>query len=329
MKMPVFDSEFHFKITGEEAHGYYFNFARRENNIFTFKALRNAGYRFSDRPEQTFENLNGRWKIVFDNENDEGKIAVGMFRQEGNRLTGTIQTTTGDYRYLEGEMNGKRLWLSAFDGSHVFLFTAIVEGDSIHHGHFFSGHHWHDTWNAIRDSTVTLADPDSFTLLNPGYTSVSFSFPDENGKIISSTDEQFKNKVLIIQIMGSWCPNCMDETKFLSAYYNDNRNKDFEIIALDFEKIMDSTTVRNNIRRLKKRFDINYPVLFAGSAVKSESVKSLPSLSRVFAFPTTIFIDKNGNVKKIISGFSGPATGKDYELFIEKFNKLMEKLLSE
>ena len=216
--------------------------------------------------------------------------------------------------------------MSTFDGSHLFLFTALIKNDSLSNGEFFSGQHWHDTWKAKKDEHARLISPDSLTFLKPGFDKVSFTFPDENGKNISVSDEAFKNKSVIIQIMGSWCPNCMDETKFLSNWYNKNRKNNIEIIALDYERFSDTTIVNKNIRRLKKRFDINYHVLFAGSSDKKEAALTLPMLTRVFAFPTTIFLNKEKKVVKIHTGFSGPATGEEYEKFIAWFDSVVKKL---
>ena len=57
------------------------------------------------------------------------------------RVTGTFLTETGDYRYLEGVVDGDSLKLSCFDGSHAFLFHAALDQDSFR-GRFWSGTHW-------------------------------------------------------------------------------------------------------------------------------------------------------------------------------------------
>jgi thiol-disulfide isomerase/thioredoxin len=162
--------------------------------------------------------------------------------------------------------------------------------------------------------------------MKPGYDKFEFTFPDENGKKVSLSDAKYKDKPLIIQIMGTWCPNCMDETKFLSDWYNSSKRKDIEVIALTYERFSDTAIVNNNIRRLKKNFDIKYPILFAGPSDKKEAAKTLPMLNRVFAFPTTIFLNKDKRVVKIHTGFNGPATGVEYHLFIDWFNSVTGQL---
>ncbi len=328
IQMPVFDSEFLCVLKENSITGIFFNHARKADNVFPFHAQLGLSYRFSDRPERTSLNITGKYHVVFNGEDKESKDAVGVFKQEGNRLTGTFLTTTGDYRFLEGEIGGNRIWLSAFDGSHLFLFTALVRGDSLCEGQFFSGKHWHDTWTGMKDENANLLSPDSLITLRTADSKINFKFPDENGKMISLSDKKYKNKAVIIQIMGSWCPNCMDETKFLADWNRKNKNKKnrIEIIALDFEKIADTTHAYRNIRRLKKQFGVTYPILFAGPSDKKEAVKSLPMLDRIFAYPTLLFLNKEKKVIKTHTGFNGPATGEDYTKFKTWFEQTTNKM---
>jgi len=326
IRLPDFDAELHVKQTQDVLTGEFFNLSRNEKNIIPFRGTANTGYRFSDKPEKTTLDISGRWKAKFDGEDEENKFSIGIFKQEGNRVTGTFLTNTGDYRYLEGEMSGNHLSLSTFDGAHAYLFTADIVNNEIVNGHYFSGLHWHDTWTAVRDENYKLQDERSFSHLNPGYKKVEFTFPDINGKKVSLSDKEFKNKIVIVQIMGSWCPNCLDETRFLSDWYNKNDPKDVRIIGLDYEKITDSTVAHKNIRRLIDRYNVKYPILFAGSSNRELASKTLPMLNKIFAFPTTIYIDKNGTVREIHTGFNGPATGEYYEEFKKNFEKLIKDM---
>jgi thiol-disulfide isomerase/thioredoxin len=326
IQMPVFDSEFRCKVGERSLKGFFYNHARKNNNVIPFHAVHGQAFRFSDKPEKTVHNISGKYSVFFDKEEEESKKAIGVFNQEGNNLSATFLTTTGDYRYLEGEVSGNRLWLSAFDGFHLFLFTAVIKGDSLLNGEYFSGRHWHDTWSGVKDESAELISAESLTHLNPGYDKFDFSFADENGKMISLSDQAYTNKAVIVQLMGTWCSNCMDETKFLSEWYNQRGHETIEIIALDFERITDTATVFKNIRRLKNKFYINYKILYAGSSDKKEAAKALPMLNRVFAYPTTIFLDKEKRPVKIHTGFNGPATGEKYEEFMRWFDITVEKL---
>lgn len=321
IRMPVFDSEFRCKMEENRLTGLFLNHARKTDNRFTFEATRGLSYRFTDRPERTNANLTGRYRVVFESGDSISKNAIGLFNQDGNRLTATFLTIAGDYRFLEGEIGGNRLWLSAFDGSHLFLFTAVVKDDSLIQGEFFSGKHWHETWLGCKDSSASIIHPDSLTKLKAGSAPLNFSLPDEWGNFHSLSDEKYKNKPAIIQIMGTWCPNCMDESQFLTNWLKENKNENLIVIALDFEKITDTTHAYRNIRRLRERFDIKYPILFAGSSDKKEAVKVLPVLEKIHAYPTLLFLDKNKNIVRIHTGFNGPATGEEFEKFKKEFEE--------
>jgi len=63
-----------------------------------------------------------------------------------------------------------------------------------------------------------------------------------------------------------------------------------------------------------------------GDSLRTE--KTLPELTPIRMFPTTIFIGRDGKVKKIDNHFNGPGTGAHYEEFKKEFNATVDELLS-
>ncbi|PWK19553.1 TlpA disulfide reductase family protein [Xanthomarina spongicola] len=328
IKPPVFDSYIAAAITNEGLKGSYIK--EDLNRSVPFKAIYGKSNRFEATNKAT-ANLSGIWETTFSPDSEEDRyIAKGIFKQDNNKVTGTFRTTTGDYRYLEGVLDGNQLKLSTFDGSHAFLFTATVT-DSSMHGMFYSGNHFKEPFTAKRNEAFELPDANDLTFLKEGYEKMAFTFPDENGNMKSLEDERFKNKVVLVQIMGTWCPNCLDESKYLTKYYKNNKDKDLEIVGLAFEYTKTEDKAFANIQRLKNRLDIEYPVLLAqfGTASKVSAQEKLPMLNHVLSYPTTIFIDKSGVVRKIHTGFNGPATGEKYKEFTTEFEEFMNGLLEE
>ena len=176
---------------------------------------------------------------------------------------------------------------------------------------------------------AALPDPTTLTFLKPGYSSLDFSFKNTQGKTISLKDPAYRGKVVLVQIMGSWCPNCMDESRFLAPYYQKNKKRGLEIIGLAYEKSTDPSFAYPKLDRMKERFGIQYEVLLAGTNDKSVAAASLPALEKVLSFPTLIVIDKKGMVREIHTGFSGPGTGVYYDKFKSDFTRLMDQLLAE
>ncbi|WP_299249229.1 TlpA disulfide reductase family protein [uncultured Aquimarina sp.] len=276
-------------------------------------------------------NVQGNWESVFSQDSPEDRyIAKGIFKQNGNIVTGTFRTTTGDYRYLEGVLNNNKLELSTFDGAHAFLFTAQVT-DSTMNGHFYSGNHWKEPFTAKRNELYELPSEDSLTFIKEGYDKLEFSFPDAEGNQVSLEDDRFKGKVTMVQIMGTWCPNCMDETKYYVDYYNKNKEKDIEFVALAFEYAKTSEKAFKSIERLRSKLKVEYPILLAqyGTSNKEKAQEKLPMLNHVLSYPTTIFIDKKGKVRKIHTGFNGPATGQKYVDYKKEFESFVNQLLKE
>ncbi len=300
------------------------------NRVVPFYATYGEQDRFEVSAKPAF-NISGNWETVFSKDQPEDKyIAKGIFKQNGNIVTGTFRTTTGDYRYLEGVLNKDQLQLSTFDGAHAFLFTAKVT-DSTINGHFYSGNHWKEPFIAKRNETYELPSAESLTFLKEGYETLDFSFPDAEGNQVSLKDDRFKNKVVLVQVMGTWCPNCMDETKYYVDFYNRNKGKDIEIVSLAFEYAKTPEKAFKSIKRLQQKLKVEYPVLLAqyGTSDKKKAQEKLPMLNHVLSYPTTIFIDKKGQVRKIHTGFNGPATGDKYIQFKTEFESFVNQLLNE
>ena len=124
---------------------------------------------------------------------------------------------------------------------------------------------------------------------------MDFVFSDIDGNKVSINDVRFRNKVVIIQIMGSWCPNCLDETKFLSDYYDKNGSRGVEIVSLAYEYSTDFQRSQKSVRKFQQLFNVKYPMLITGVAVGDSlrTEKTLPQLTPIKAFPTTIFLGKD------------------------------------
>jgi thiol-disulfide isomerase/thioredoxin len=167
--------------------------------------------------------------------------------------------------------------------------------------------------------------------MREGETKLNFRFVSTKGDTIGIDDARFKNKVVIVQILGSWCPNCMDETAFLSEYYKANRQKGIEIIGLAYERSEDIEAAKKALLPFEKRLDVQYPFLITGVSVSDDkrTEKTLPQIDAIKAFPTTIFIRKDGKVDKIHTGFNGPGTGEYYEEFKKEFNEEISSLLND
>ncbi|WP_299886361.1 TlpA disulfide reductase family protein [uncultured Lacinutrix sp.] len=327
INMPVFEALLAAKIENGVLNGNFI--VEGKGRTVPFVAKKNET-RFNKGAEAK-ANITGNWETVFSPESDEDKyIAKGIFKQNGNHVTGTFRTETGDYRFLEGVVNGNDLKLSTFDGAHAFLFTGTVT-DSTINGHFYSGNHWKEPFTAKRNENYELASANTLTYLKDGYDSLAFTFPDANGNQVSLSDARFKNKVVLVQIMGTWCPNCLDESKYYAQFYKDNKDKPIEIVALAFEYAKTEAKAFASIKRLQEKVGIEYPILLAqnGTTSKKKAQEKLPMLNHVLSYPTTVFVDKKGKVRKIHTGFNGPATGDKFTEFKSEFTAFVDELLKE
>ena len=320
----IFDIDIKAAINNENLSGTYTkNYI--DDYSLPFKATYGIKNRFEQKTRST--NFDGKWAMEFKGENGEISQGVGIFKTDNQRLTGTILTPTGDYRYLEGFATNSNFTLYSFDGNHAFIFEGTSTADSIVTGNFWSGKNFKESFIAKRNDNAKLPDANTLTHLKEGYDKISFSFPNLDGELVSLNDEKYKNKVVIVQIFGTWCPNCKDETKFLTEWYQNNKDRNVAIIGLAFEAKDDFNYAKRRVEKMIERLQVPYDFLIAGTSNKDGASKALPMLNKIISFPTTIIIDKQGNVQKIHTGFSGPATGEYYLKFVEEFNTLMDNLL--
>ncbi|MFT5301012.1 MAG: thiol-disulfide isomerase/thioredoxin [Mariniblastus sp.] len=270
--------------------------------------------------------FNGRWAVKFESSDDP---AVGVFNQRtnSNQVLGTFLTTTGDYRFLAGGVQGGQLELSCFDGAHAFLFKAKRDQQGNLIGDFWSSAAWHETWSANLDPQANLPDDFKQTIIVEGVELGAMSFPDLNGKLTKLDDPKFAGKARIIYVFGSWCPNCHDAGAYFATLDKKYRDQGLSILGLAFELTGDFDRDAAQVKTYLGRHGSNYPVLVAGLSDKAEASKSLPILDRVRSYPTTIFLDGQGQVTAVHTGFTGPATGEAYELLKAKFERLIQREL--
>jgi len=312
-----FDSELAFK-TGDKQLTGVFRKKDRTGKTIPVDASFGPTYRFDDKGEKPAGDISGKYDITFKSENGKEDKAVGLFKQKGGKLYATFMRITGDSRFLEGVVVGNQFFLSSFIGGGVAYYTGTFDNTGQLTGKNFTG---------VKNQEAALPDPYTLTYLKEGYKTFDFSLPDVDGKKVSLKDEKYKNKVVIVTITGTWCPNCIDEAGFLAPWYKKNKGRGVEAIGIHFERKADPAYVKNAIEKFKNRYGIAYDEVFGGLVDKKAVAESFPALNAFLSFPTILFIDKQGNVAKIYTGFTGPATGVYYQQFIKEFNEEVDHLL--
>jgi thiol-disulfide isomerase/thioredoxin len=330
IKLPVYDTEIRAKLSDGQMVGNWYNYARSSKGIIPVTAFYGQDKRFTAEGNPAVD-MSGKWELDFISTDDSGNVksrkALGVFKQEGRKITGSILTPTGDYRYLEGIVDGKSLKISSFNGASAYLFTAAFS-ESGFQGTYYSGIHHQEQWQGKRNEQFKLPDADTLTKMALDKI-IEFSFPGLDGKTFDYPNPSYKGKVVILQLMGSWCPNCLDESLLFSQWHKLYKSEGLEVIALAFENTDDFQKSKQSVERLKNRIGATYTFLIAGKSDKQKASEILPFLDKVMAFPTTVFIDRQGNVRKIHTGFSGPATGSAYEEFVSETTVFLEGLLRE
>jgi thiol-disulfide isomerase/thioredoxin len=228
---------------------------------------------------------------------------------------------------LAGEVSGGKLRLATFDGAHAFLFDAVIQTDGSIAGDFWSGNSWHETWTAIRDDRAELPDGfDEVHLTGPADWS-KVMVQDNQGQRLSLADAKVFGELTIVNVFGSWCPNCHDEAAYLVELDQKYASSGLHIVGLAFEASGEFDQDISQVGRYAARHSVGYPLFLAGESDKEKVAKALPFLDKFKAFPTSLFVDRSGKVIAVYSGFSGPATGQAHEDLKRRFEEIIRREL--
>ncbi len=325
IEFPTYDTYFKGILDEGIIEGHWFvNY--KENYSIPFIAYHGQNHRFTTVKTEA-DDFSGRWDITFDYDTEDPYKAIGLFNQDGNYLDGTVMTETGDYRFLEGEVQANKMKLSVFDGAHAFYFEAKNTGDKSITGVFKSGKHYTSNWIATRNDDIELGNPFELTkVIDPQY-NWQKSFTNLAGEEESLASEAWKKAdIKIVNIIGSWCPNCKDETRFLKQYLADNQDKDIYMTSVCFERYKDDLD-RNlkQINSYKSKLDIPWRMLYGGYASKKLASEQFPFLNKIISYPTMMIIDKEDKIRYIHTGFNGPAT-PHFDGFVKKFEGIINEI---
>jgi peroxiredoxin len=329
MKLPIFQSEIQASFKNDKLTGIYYSKGKSEGNGYNFTATYGVTDRFAGFKDKAGVNVSGHWEFTEAPGTPDASKDLAEFFQTGDKVTGSILTTGGDYRYLDGKVSGNKFMVSTLDGAHSLLITGEVnEKGELVNGKFVGSRKWKTDWSAVKTKSFELPAADKLVTVKDPSIKFNFAFPDMDGKTVRLSDPQFKNKVVIITATGSWCPNCLDEIRFLKDVYNNDKAKGLEIISLCFET-KDYEKSKKAIVRFRDDIGAKFTFLHAGVAGSKDRTAAFPMLQGPMAFPSAVFIDRHGVIRKVHTGFSGPGTGEYYKQYAIETQKFIDQLLAE
>jgi thiol-disulfide isomerase/thioredoxin len=302
--------------------GNYFRAGRDAKTVYPFHAKRFAP---SPLSSEEVPSIAGLW--VIPTESDKGESAWQFIvRQAGPEVTAAILRIDGDTGALQGTFKNGKFVLSHFSGARAAVFEVKLLAD----GSLDILQNGATKLTAIRSSEARAkglpepSDPSKHTSVKDPTKPFTFAFDDLNGNPVSNSDARFQGKVVLINIMGSWCPNCHDEAPFLSALYKKYHSQGLEIVALSFEEA-DQLKDPVRLRAFVKKYGIEYTVLKGGDW--EQAGQKLPQAANWNAWPTTFFIGRDGLVHGAHAGFPSSGSGELFTKAKEEFEAKVEKLL--
>jgi len=316
-----YDARIFVRALGDSLIGTYRNVGNRGPRAIPFHASRGEWESVSG-PEP----LLGRWDAVFVTDQRRSP-RVFEFRNGDSGLEASFQANSGDYGLFWGRAVGDSFAVSHFDGSFVYLLAGRLDGDTLR-GTFHAGLRTQTPFVAWRSTGARHLVPPTELTSADTTRPFEFAFPDLDGQVVRNTDPRFAGKVVVIDIFGTWCPTCHDAAPALVDLYDRYHDRGLEVLGFAYEVTGDSAIDNRQIRRFRDKFDVPYPLLRAGLNVVEETAATLPQLTGFTAYPTTVFLGRDGKVKAVYAGFRGPATGAQYERQLADYDRIVEDLLA-
>ncbi len=281
-------------------------------------------------PNETAPSIHGLWNLP--NESPKGEHAWRLIiRQKGAEASAAILRVDGDTGALTGRYEKDRFVLNHFDGARASVMEIVPKPDGTLDVALKGFHNPTKHFTAVRQEQIATkglpqpTDPGEHTRVSDPNEPFRFSFPDLSGKLVSNNDRQLRDKVVLVNVTGSWCPNCHDEAPFLAELYRKYHAAGLEIVALDFEE-PEQLQNPTRLHAFIKQYGISYTYLLAGEP--SELAAKIPQAVNLNAWPTTFFLGRDGRVRSVHAGFAGPSTGKFNRDLKQEITGEVEQLLA-
>ncbi len=307
---------------GDSLAGFYRNVGNRGPRVIPFHASRGAW-----DAVQVPAGLAGRWDATFIS-GERSSPRVLLFERGPHGFQGTVISNTGDYGRFQGWVDGDSVSMSHFDGSFVYLVTAHLNGDTLR-GTFHAGLSTQTPFTAVRSTgRPHLRGPTSLTQADTA-APFHFAFPDLDGRIVRNDDPRFRGKVVLIDIFGTWCPTCQEAAPELVRLWRDYHERGLAIVGIAYEVSGDTAVDAALVRRYRARHNIPFPLLLGGTNTVEATAATLPQLTGFTSYPTSIFLGRDGRVRRIHAGFYGASTGAMHQQQVAAFRAYIEQLLGE
>ncbi len=329
-RFPGYETVLRARISGDELNGEVdLVHAGGKPLHLPFSARLGETWRFHPEPLTNNADFAGRWSMTFTDGAGRRTAGIADLAQRFERVSGTVQLQAVDQGLLAGEAREEELRLSRFDGAAAILYEAELDANGQLVGTVASDRGGSRRFVAARNTDASSDATALATRLRNPTEHFSFSFRDLDGNVVSSGDPSFKEKVLLVTLDGSWSPNSHDQAGLLVQLDRKYRARGLEIVSLMFEQHPEFEQATQAVRRFRAAHGIGYRTLIAGEADEAKASAALPQLEAVVAYPTAIFIDRAGLVRKVHTGFAGPATGVQQGLLTHEFEMQVDELLAE
>ena len=199
----------------------------------------------------------GKFAVHFGDEDAAKDNTIAELWKDGDSYYGTLIAPEGDYGMLVGKRTSEGIELHRFTGWQATRIDLKQEGTG-----------WAGVFQAAsldnpRDFEMSAAnDPKPIALAsqqtamkNPD-APFAFACTSLSGETVTNADERFSDKALVLDIMGTWCHNCMDESPVLEQIHKTFNKDGLEVVGLSFEISDDAKVGLKNLTLYRDRYKL-------------------------------------------------------------------------
>ena len=330
LRYDFYDATLTARIEGDTLQG---QFVRQWRTNTLTRELSAKRHRPEKPATEEAADLSGEWVLKV-GEGEQQRLWRAAFQTKGGRASGTVIPVSGDWGAMAGSVSNRTLTLHRFDGISARWLKLAQQPDGTLKGSVDLG--LFEPKRSVvaerisaanRDLVADLPNPNTHTRLRRPGEPFRFRYPDLEGHPVAWDDARFRGKVVVVSITGTWCPTCHEEAPFLQELYARHRAQGLEVVGLAFEYTGEPERDRKQLRIFARRHGLTYPLLLAGST--DEAKEKLAQLENFGAYPTTLFIGRDGRVRRIHAGFDGQATGERFSRLKTGMESLIRELLAE
>lgn len=260
--------------------------------------------------------LSGVWKLTM---SKSGVAKMVVTKESETAVSATLWFKNGVTEFVSGNIVGKHAFLSRFDGVSPYLLSLELDGERLQG-------EWVTSPDVSQREALNGERSEDFPIASP----IEVNAPDDRLRLAELEHPRYAGQPVVVQLVGSWCAHCKSAAPVIAKLYEKYQSKGLRILTIDYEFTEDSSYNLQRAAQFKNEYGITWQLITRDGRV-DEFWDILPNglagEEPFVAFPITIFLNQNGTIHALHSGFVGPESGEPHQALEARFDQWANEIL--